>query len=347
MVPRADDAKFTVNYEDRDWTFSLLQQTEECDWKHFEYFLPEGPYYRLGFHMYSGTVYLDNVSVSTYYSTTVTQEDGTYTTYLYDGLHRLVNTVEKGADHSITTRREYNDDMLPKRIESIQSCMENGAVKGVPITQIEEFEYDGFGNLLRHIGPDAPRDAAGHLSTPVYTVGNTSFQPGETVFQYDTEKYHKVTGRISASDENTILKTEYILDEMGNTIQEKRLHTEDGVSKNVITSLAYDSYGNIISKSVGGEDDTQPVTTYYDYEAAEGGADGLYLTREYMGTDYTRIKRYFYNFNNGLLTTAIEFNEPTGPMTTEYHYDYKCRLSWVKYPDKSTTSYLYLSLIHI
>jgi RHS repeat-associated protein len=268
--------------------------------------------------------YLEN----TYrYFTKVTDSNGSTTEYTYDGIHQLMKTQNKGADHQEVITTERDEMKLLKKKERLIYPIENGSVVGDPVHKIENFRYDEYGNLTNYTGPEANRDESGYPINDEHTV----------IYSYAYDKYHVPTTKTWKKDEDTTSQVINTVDSEGNIIKKVQVNTQDKDNW-IVTDYQYDQYGNMTKKEIKS---SQSFITHYEYGVDINGVDhkGAYLTREYGNVNDQQVAtQYAYDHQTGNLTTEMDPNENK----TTYQYDVLNRVKKVIQPDGSIKQYQYI-----
>ncbi len=252
--------------------------------------------------------------------------------YTYDGLHQLISTEKKGLDHKEIITTEHDERKFIKKKESTIYSMVNGEETGTPITKIENYRYDEYGDLTNYTGPVAERDENGEPINNEHTV----------TYIYDYDKYHILTSKIWKQDASTTCQISYDIDDNGNIIRETKVDTGQG-KQDDITEFAYDNYGNMIKRTVFSTDNT--YITNYEYSVDKDGTDhkGAYLTKQYTIVDGQEIAtQYIYDFTTSNLMGRIDENGNR----TNYEYDQLSRMTRKINPDTSTIEYQYIETIN-
>lgn len=245
---------------------------------------------------------------------------GVTITHTYNGLGDLLNTESKGNDHKIVTTTTYDEYNLPEKKETKTYNVVDGIEIGSPLIEIENYDYDEYGNLVSYTGKEAERDTNGNPINAEHT----------TIYTYATDKFHILTSKIWNNDQNTQSKIEYTVDNNGNVTSKT-----EGITNPITTAFQYDTHGNIIEKTIDGI-----YTTYYVYGTDIDGVDhkAAYLTKEYSIQDSQEIaKNYTYDFNTGNLLSSIDENGNV----TEYSYDDIYRVTRIDYPNGNYIGYQY------
>lgn len=259
------------------------------------------------------------------YSSQNTDSRGVTQKYTYNGLHEAVSFENSGNGHKVEVSEEYDANSLPVKKTAREYQMVNGQVQGTPVTKIENYSYDDYGNLLSYTGPLAQRDGNGTPLNDYYT----------TAYTYATDRFHILTSKQWKQDGNTLRREEYTVDSAGNVTQKRQVHYENGQDRSILTAYAYDGHGDLIQKTVDGS-----YTTYYQYGTDADGTNhqGAYLTKEYSLLDGQEVaNRYIYDFYTGVRKAVID---PRGNRTN-YQYDSLERITRVNYPNALFKSYAY------
>ena len=259
--------------------------------------------------------YLDNIRIGNTYETTVTdlQDSGhTVRTAKFNGNGLLIEETEVGDQHESVTEYTYDFRNMLSKSEKVFYEKLNGVRQEPGVSTSELYRYDKYGNLNRYSDP-----------------GGMNY-----IYSYDPEKFHKI---ISTS---TSIRADYVLDDLGNTIQETRYPNGIG-SEGIVTTFSYDDKGNMIGKNIGGEQNV-----HYEYGALPDCEEGkLYLTREYStdadGETVLQDKRYEYDFQTGLLTAESTVNTDGTLNRTSYQYDEFYRITNITYPDMTVKTFTY------
>jgi RHS repeat-associated protein len=285
----------------------------------------------------------DNYLKNTYrYYSEVTDMRGAKNKYTYDGLGETINVESSGNDHKILSTTTYDTNKLPQRNESLEYNVVNGQASGTPVKKVEDYVYDPFGNLTQYSGPSY-RDSNGKLTGNTYTTPEgTTVNEHTVVYTYATDKYHTLTSKTWKKDAITTSRIAYTVDLNGNITQEKKVHTENGTDKSVLTDYLYDSYGNMTQSKCHYSDNTNNTyTVNYEYGVDEDGVDqkGAYLTKQYSIVDGKEIStKYNYDFYTGNKKADVDAKGNR----TGYSYDVLERLIQIKYPDTTTKTYQYI-----
>lgn len=249
-----------------------------------------------------------------------TDNRGAKTKYTYNGKNELLTTEYTGANHKEVTTTTYDNNKLPSK----QVKETFNVATGTSVKKLENFTYDEYGNLMQYTGPMASRDANGNPTDAEYNV----------TYTYAVDRYHIPTSKTWKINRGTTSRVEYTVNNLGNITEEKKVHYESGVDKSILTDYQYDSYGNMVKKTVNSPDNT--YVTNYEYAVDADGVNqmGGYLTREYMvkGTE-SYDKKYSYNFYTGDKTAEVD---ERGNKTT-YLYDLPGRIIKITYPDATVT----------
>ncbi|EMS69249.1 RHS repeat-associated core domain-containing protein [Ruminiclostridium cellobioparum] len=294
-----------------------------------------------GYSGYNG--YDDNYLKNTYrYYSEVTDMRGAKNKYTYDGLGETINVESRGNDHKIVSTTTYDTNKLPQRNESLEYNVVNGQASGTPVKKVEDYVYDPFGNLTQYSGPSY-RDSNGKLTGNTYTTPEgTTVNEHTVVYTYATDQYHALTSKTWKKDAITTSRIAYTVDLNGNITQEKKVHTENGTDKSILTDYLYDSYGNMTQSKCHYSDNTNNTyTENYEYAVDADGVDqkGAYLTKQYSIVDGKDIStKYTYDFYTGNKMADIDAKGNS----TGYSYDVLERLIQIKYPDNTTKSYQYI-----
>ncbi|WP_158301673.1 RHS repeat-associated core domain-containing protein [Paenibacillus mesophilus] len=258
------------------------------------------------------------------YYTVTTDVSGNETKYTYDGLHQLLITELKGADHKETLLTERDEMKLVKKKETWSYPIVNGQAAGEPVKRIENYRYDEYGNMTNYTGPEAVRDANGYPVDTEHTV----------VYSYAYDKYHVLTLKTWKQDAQTTNQNVFEVDANGNVLKETTMSDRGG---RVVTDYAYDSFGNVTAKTVSS--DGGSFVTYYEYGIDAGGTNvqGAYLTKQYKLLEDGRQSAtvYGYDWNTGNRTAEID---PNGNRTA-YEYDILNRPIKTVYADQSAKTY--------
>ncbi|TCK93197.1 RHS repeat-associated protein [Natranaerovirga hydrolytica] len=308
-----------LDYQISENDFLRRWSTEVIERKNYDYDNePDG---------YGYTGYLEgdyNYLNNTYrYETTVTDLLNNKVITTYDGNHKNVQTEEVGKDHKRILTTNYDELQLINKKIIEEYPVNNGQVMGEPVTLIENFRYDKYGNLTNYTGVEANRDADGE---PMYTEHTITYS-------YDYERYHSLVQRTWKVNPNTMAQENYTLDEKGNVIMSHQGMPEE----DIVVKYAYDAYGNMIKEEAVAEDGS--YTTYYEYgvDALGNHYQGAYLTKSYNIIDGEESRTtYAYN-SEGLL---IQQTTPNGH-TYQYEYDRLGRVLKNIMPDGTTQSYTY------
>jgi YD repeat-containing protein len=261
------------------------------------------------------------------YYTQITDVNGSSTRFTYNGNQELILTEKQGRDHKEVVKSEHDEMKLVKKQETVKYQVTNGQPSNNSVKKIENFRYDEYGNMTNYTGPDAERDASG------YPVNNER----SVLYTYDINKFHILTQKTWKQDKNTTAQINYSLDEKGNVIKESK-SGNDVVNSWINTDFAYDSYGNLIRKTV--HDKAQDFVTWFEYGTDANGLDtkGAYLTKEYRQSGgKTYAKTYAYDFQTGNLLSEID---PRGNKTS-YQYDVLGRVVKNTKPDQAAQEYQY------
>ena len=278
---------------------------------------------------YNGYVAWDDEYLrNTYrYYTEISDFLGSKTKYSYDGLQQLIVTEKSGQAHKELIYSERDQMKLVKKQESRLYQTVNGQAAGNPVTRIENFHYDEFGDLTNYTGPEAPRDDKGLPLSSEFTV----------VYTYDYDKFHVLTSKTWKQDKDTTSQVLYTVDAKGNVTQESKLDTEQA-SQSVFTDYVYDSYGNMTRKTV--HSGNQSFVSEYEYGMDANGTDvkGAYLTKEFSLLNGTAIaKKYGYDMNSGNRTVEIDANGNK----TVYEFDTLNRLVKNSKPEGVVEAYAF------
>ena len=262
------------------------------------------------------------------YYTEKAEYNNAVTKYTYNGIHEIVDTVEKGSGHTRKSHTEYDERKFPKKTETTFTNLENGQQKGKTVKKIENFRYDEYGNLANYIGPLAERDENGYPVNEENTV----------TYTYDYNKYHMLTSKTWYLDKNTKCQIIYTVDNNGDVIKEKKVHTSDSNSW-IVTDYSYDTKGNMLQKTV--HDKGHNYVTKYEYGTDADGVNhkGAYLTKQFSITDdnVEISSQYTYDFNTGNKLAELDENGNR----TSYTYDTLSRIVKITYPDSTTKQYTY------
>lgn len=286
----------------------------------------------------------DSYLKNTYrYYSEVTDMRGSKNKNTYNGLGETINVESSGNDHKIVSTTTYDTNKLPQRNESLEYNVVNGQASGTPVKKVEDYVYDPYGNLTQYSGPSF-RDSNGNLTGNTYTTPEgTTVNEHTVVYTYATDKYHALTSKTWKKDAITTSRIAYTVDLNGNITQEKKVHTENGTDKSVLTDYLYDSYGNMTQSKCHYSDNTN--NTYivnYEYGVDADGVDqkAAYLTKQFSIVDGKEIStKYTYDFYTGNKKADVDAKENR----TSYSYDVLERLIQIKYPDTTTKDYLYIT----
>lgn len=261
------------------------------------------------------------------YYTQKTDTAGSTMTYTYNGLHELINTEDKGANHKEVVLTEHDEKKFPKKKEISIYNIVNGQETGQPVKKIENYRYDEYGNLTNYTGPIANRDANGYPADIENTV----------IYSYAYDKFHVPQLKTWKINSDTTCQIKYDIDDNGNVTRQSEILSDDP-AKWVVTDFSYDGFGNVIKKELHSPD--RIYTTNYEYGIDMNGTDqkGASLTREYTNVNGTAIsKRYAYDFNTGSILAEEDGNGDK----TEYEVDLFGRVTKQTLPDQTYKQYEY------
>lgn len=208
------------------------------------------------------------------------------------------------------------------------------------LKELKALQNSGFGGML----------ISSKMIDDFFTTGKAPYPPIMSYIQYLDEytvtytydqRYHILTSKTWKQDASTVCGLEYTVDKKGNVTQEEKLHTENGVKNNTVTGFLYDSYGNMISKTISKDGNPWYVESYEYGNNFDNNADlqGAYMTRKYVtASDGKAISTWYAcDFYRGLLT---KIKDPDGDITS-YLYDILNRITSITYPDESSKQYIY------
>ncbi len=264
-----------------------------------------------------------------------------YSTALDDGIAK--NEYMFNESHLCTLSNVYEGDTLKQK--TVTDYAENGLPKKAvttvysdnkSIVTTELYEYDNYGNLVKHYSPKAEGSKkAEYLTKYDYDIKNTSnvyegYNLPETVtykqdanttvlIEYGLINNDKCIGIATTSVNGTVVsEIEYTYDDYGRVVSEKAYHNLDTESNNAVVTIynynndeTSESYGTLASVMVkdvvDNNGNTVDITTSYTYDTM------------------------------GRLLTVTDPNENV--TTTEY--DHRGRTTKVTNPDGSYTEYIY------
>jgi RHS repeat-associated protein len=282
---------------------------------------------------YSGYEGINNIYLkNTYrYYTDKTDFKNTVMKYTYNGIHEQINVVESGNNHETTSITEYDEKKFPKKIETISQSRENRQPKGQAVKKIENFRYDDDGNLTYYAAPDVKRDGNG---TPVDEKDAVSYA-------YDYNRFDVLISKTWKQDKDTQSQILYTVDDKGNVIKERKVHTGEESSW-IVTDYEYDKYGNMTKKTVHSEGNDFVTNYEYGVDAVGVNQKGAYLTKQYSIADRGEIsKKYAYDFNTGNMIVEFDGNGNK----TSYEYDSLSRIKKINYPDNTVKQYMYNNFV--
>lgn len=255
-------------------------------------------------------------------------ENGLVTTkYTYNGLNEAVLTEETGSDHKIVTVTKHDEMKLP--VMTMQTFYNiNGTAQSKPAVKYENFRYDEYGNLTNYTGPEAVRNADG-------TVKEND--PHTVTYSYDYQRFHVLILKTWHQNEKTLSQIKFTPDDKGNIIREEHINAS-GNGDSALTEYEYDSYGNMIRKTVHSPEND--YVTSYEYGKDADGVDqkGVFLTKQYAVVDGAEVSQsYSYYFNTGNKKAEVDGNGNR----TEYGYDSLERLIRETFADGTTKQYSY------
>lgn len=201
--------------------------------------------------------------------------------------------------------------------------MKNGKVVDGPITEVENYKYDKYGNLINYTGIGANRNNQGEPIDQEHT----------TTYVYDYDKYHSLKLKTFKQDADKTQQTENTIDNKGNITKS----TTKIDKKDIVKEYVYDKYGNITQQKDVADQETYVVNYEYSVDAKGKDYKGAYLTKKYITVDKAKHETTFAYNNKGELTYE---KDPNGNITT-HEYDILGRTTVDKFPDNTTIEYNY------
>ena len=253
--------------------------------------------------------------------TSVTDAIGTVT-YQYDAVGRIIRVTYPG---NKTVRYKY--DTVGRRVQMTD-----------PDGGVTHYTYDLASQLTSITDPQNlttryTYDAAQRLTQ--MTLGNGI----KTCYTYnDANALIKVEHR--KSDDTLIHRFDYVRDAVGNRT---RLTEANGN----YTDYTYDDVYQLRSEMKKDTSDTEVSNYAYTYDKL---GNRLTMTRDGQTTRYTydtsnRLLTAgtlgFEYDANGNMTRRTDNTEPTNPLVTQYHYDYRNHLTQITYPDGTKNYFQY------
>ena len=228
---------------------------------------------------------------------------------------------------------EYNGStILLRNTTHVYTTTPVSGVTVVKMVSTRIDEWDGTASS-RSLVTNYTYDAYGNIAS-ISNYGDTAVL-GDESFTLNNYEYHTDTWIVNAKTSTTLLDSDDITilrqTNYTNNVQGSPINITSYLSGyTVITTLAYDSYGNIISRI-----DPRRYTTNYEYE----NVTNTYLSREINPLAQATV--YDYNIGNGNLNSKAD---PNG-YTTSYTYDIFGRLNKTILPlddvNSPTTQYTY------
>ncbi|HEX3029459.1 MAG TPA: hypothetical protein VHT34_09180, partial [Clostridia bacterium] len=205
------------------------------------------------------------------YSSTVTDSDGTVTTYTMNNKNLVINedTKENGTTEKKNITYEYNTNKLPVKVVS-KTYNSSGSF----MQAVQNYAYDDYRNVLGSWDVRNDRDSS----------NNTTNNEHKTTCTYDDE-YGLLTGKTYKKDANTTISEVYTLTSDKKNIEWAKV-SENGVLKKQ-SRYTYDTYGNVTEERNYLDNGTDYVSTNYSYDdndtSRNGQFNGLFVTRKWTG----------------------------------------------------------------
>ena len=281
--------------------------------------------------------------------------NGNTSRYSYDILDRLTRVqYPKGTDDTFTydtlSRRTLVTDAIGTVTYQYDTANQLTRVT-YPGNKILTYEYDMAGRRVQMTDPD------GGITRYRYDLANkitctTDPQNLTTRYTYDT------TGRLTQStldngvktlytynnanvlirvehrksDDTPINRFDYVRDAVGN-------RTRFTEANGDYTDYTYDDVYQLLTEVKKDASDTEVSNCAYTYD---NFGNRLTMTVDGQTTNYTYdannrlltagTLRFEYD-TNGNMTRRTDNSDPTNPLVTQYHYDYRNHLTQITYPD--------------
>ena len=269
--------------------------------------------------------------------TSITNADGTYTTYHYDQGGNLV--FESDGLGRLT---QCGYDQRSRLIATIQPdgsvlrTIYDGGNRIVgqadALGNITRYKYDKLGQVTEAISPDP--DGYESLTGLITLYGY--YNSGD--LRYVTSTYADGSGDPVATLGNANYTTEYIYDNLGRLTQEKQPDPDGGgVLGRPTTYYGYDADSNLswVTDARGSAAQDAAHTTNYVYDEADRLTQQILPDPDGAGPLGTLTTRYFYD-DTGNLRYVVDprgTDNKEAEYTTEYQYDHLGRLTNAILPD--------------